>query len=66
MIPLSVSLYLVDYTLLLARSNGERFKSVVKSALPDFLVDIIAAMLERSGDKLDKRVSPRKNTEVTG
>jgi hypothetical protein len=33
------------------------------AALPDFWVDIIAAMLERLSDRLDKRVSLRKYTE---
>lgn len=53
----------VDYTLLLARSDGEGFMSVVKGALPNLLVDITAVMLERIGDRLDRRVILRKCTE---
>lgn len=52
-------------TLLLVCSDGESFKSMVKSALLDFLIDITAAMPERFGDRLDKRVLLRKYTEGT-
>ena len=59
----SLHRFVVDYTLLLARSDGEGFVSVVKGALPDFLVDITAAMLERFNNRLDKMVILRKYTK---
>lgn len=52
--------FVVRYALLLTHRDGERFKSVVKCALSDLLVDIGAAMLLRFGNRLDKGVLLRK------